>query len=460
MEPQKPFVCTLPDCGMSFTNEDHLHVHTKKHDMILQLGMEQKAAFVADQTPTPTRFIRNCEEVGLFQDLQSVNPFDEGFKRAMMDKQGVLSVESEPTSEDVLHTPHLVFPLEPGDTAQYTANNKQNITISRSSSDETGAVKEYETTTISKLTNKVTTISRVVSKPDVVDRVTDDVSIVRHENNVIKIHSNVEIRKDEIIDANKDVKSTKYVKKDAPPIMSQQSIDLVVDSLMNANSDKSSKNFKRKIETDESNKSGVEDDLEVIVRLPSGKNIRMKAVDEENKERNIKNDTKEKLKHIIASKNKVASPNTPVQLPCTTATLIPITIVTPKVMKKVPIPVLPIHMKKNDNRTESIPKKVNTNVVIYPKVPIAPLKPRIKVEDSHKSNLENRSAASKRYRERFKEKILRQEEENRQLKEKNKKLAAEKAALQYILTKHMKTCPNPDDIREFQNADKFILNEI
>lgn len=35
-----------------------------------------------DQTPTPTRFIRNCEEVGLFQDLQNVNPFDEQFSQA------------------------------------------------------------------------------------------------------------------------------------------------------------------------------------------------------------------------------------------------------------------------------------------------------------------------------------------------------------------------------------------
>lgn len=37
----------------------------------------------ADQTPTPTRFIRNCEEVGLFQDLQNVNPFEETFRRAV-----------------------------------------------------------------------------------------------------------------------------------------------------------------------------------------------------------------------------------------------------------------------------------------------------------------------------------------------------------------------------------------
>ena len=29
----------------------------------------------ADQTPTPTRFLRNCEEEGLFEDLE--NPFDQ-----------------------------------------------------------------------------------------------------------------------------------------------------------------------------------------------------------------------------------------------------------------------------------------------------------------------------------------------------------------------------------------------
>lgn len=50
MEPEKPFACSIPDCGMTFTNEDHLHVHTKKHDMALQLGMEQKAAFVGMST--------------------------------------------------------------------------------------------------------------------------------------------------------------------------------------------------------------------------------------------------------------------------------------------------------------------------------------------------------------------------------------------------------------------------
>ena len=30
----------------------------------------------ADQTPTPTRFLRNCEETGLFQELET-NPFEQ-----------------------------------------------------------------------------------------------------------------------------------------------------------------------------------------------------------------------------------------------------------------------------------------------------------------------------------------------------------------------------------------------
>ena len=36
----------------------------------------------ADLTPTPTRFIRIGEEVGLFQDLLKANPFDEQFRKA------------------------------------------------------------------------------------------------------------------------------------------------------------------------------------------------------------------------------------------------------------------------------------------------------------------------------------------------------------------------------------------
>jgi len=48
-------------------------------------GSQQQQSLLegfVDETPTPTRFFRNCEEVGLFQDLQNVNPFDEQFSKA------------------------------------------------------------------------------------------------------------------------------------------------------------------------------------------------------------------------------------------------------------------------------------------------------------------------------------------------------------------------------------------
>jgi len=43
-------------------------------------------AFAADQTPTPSKFLRNCEEMGLFHEL-SKNPFEEAFKKASEDSR-------------------------------------------------------------------------------------------------------------------------------------------------------------------------------------------------------------------------------------------------------------------------------------------------------------------------------------------------------------------------------------
>ncbi|KAJ8926105.1 hypothetical protein NQ315_009962 [Exocentrus adspersus] len=111
---EKPFVCSEKDCEMTFTNEDHLNCHQKKHDMMLNLGLAKND--VADQTPTPTRFIRNCEEVGLFQDLQNVcnvNPFDEFFKKAIeLARNGVTLEVPETNSDDTLHTPHILPHVE------------------------------------------------------------------------------------------------------------------------------------------------------------------------------------------------------------------------------------------------------------------------------------------------------------------------------------------------------------
>ncbi|KAH9494828.1 hypothetical protein Btru_017932 [Bulinus truncatus] len=87
MNDDKPFVCQVTDCGMRFTNEDHLNVHSKKHEMSLALissgqSSNSPAHHFLDQTPTPTKFLKNCEEIGLFQELSS-NPFDHAYKKAL-----------------------------------------------------------------------------------------------------------------------------------------------------------------------------------------------------------------------------------------------------------------------------------------------------------------------------------------------------------------------------------------
>ncbi|XP_035913149.1 cyclic AMP-dependent transcription factor ATF-7 [Anopheles stephensi] len=120
------FRCKIDGCKQSFTTELHCTAHTKKHDLSLNLEMPLKGPGVifADQTPTPTRLIGKCEEVGLFEDLQKVNPFDETFRRAvesgtssspsLTGDQTPLAVTQavaccRAAEGETLHTPH-IFP--------------------------------------------------------------------------------------------------------------------------------------------------------------------------------------------------------------------------------------------------------------------------------------------------------------------------------------------------------------
>ncbi|XP_052866027.1 cyclic AMP-dependent transcription factor ATF-2 [Anopheles cruzii] len=96
-----------------------------KHELSLNLEMpplKGTGGLFADQTPTPTRLIGKCEEVGLFEDLQKVNPFDETFRRAVESRASVgtpsteqppsageLTIPSRTADGETLHTPH-VFP--------------------------------------------------------------------------------------------------------------------------------------------------------------------------------------------------------------------------------------------------------------------------------------------------------------------------------------------------------------
>ncbi|XP_072510961.1 cyclic AMP-dependent transcription factor ATF-7 isoform X1 [Notamacropus eugenii] len=86
MGDDRPFVCNAPGCGQRFTNEDHLAVHKHKHEMTLKFGPARTdSVIIADQTPTPTRFLKNCEEVGLFNELAS--SFEQEFKKAADDDE-------------------------------------------------------------------------------------------------------------------------------------------------------------------------------------------------------------------------------------------------------------------------------------------------------------------------------------------------------------------------------------
>uniref|UniRef100_A0A3B3BDM8 Cyclic AMP-dependent transcription factor ATF-2 n=1 Tax=Oryzias melastigma TaxID=30732 RepID=A0A3B3BDM8_ORYME len=101
MSDDKPFQCTAPGCGQRFTNEDHLAVHRHKHEMTLKFGPARtENIIIADQTPTPTRFLKNCEEVGLFNELAS--PFDHDFKKAAEDDLKKLPLDLSPLATPVI----------------------------------------------------------------------------------------------------------------------------------------------------------------------------------------------------------------------------------------------------------------------------------------------------------------------------------------------------------------------
>ncbi|XP_029299283.1 cyclic AMP-responsive element-binding protein 5-like isoform X2 [Cottoperca gobio] len=53
-----------------FQLEEHLVIHRRKHEMSLKFSSIKADTAFTDQTPTPTRFLQNCEEVGLFKEIE------------------------------------------------------------------------------------------------------------------------------------------------------------------------------------------------------------------------------------------------------------------------------------------------------------------------------------------------------------------------------------------------------
>lgn len=66
----RPYVCSAPGCSQRFQLEEHLSIHRHKHEMTLKFcSIKTDAAFTGD-TPTPTKFLQNCDEVGLFKEIE------------------------------------------------------------------------------------------------------------------------------------------------------------------------------------------------------------------------------------------------------------------------------------------------------------------------------------------------------------------------------------------------------
>lgn len=84
------------------------------------------------KTPTPTRtvdrLLRNCDAIGLFDELKHVNPFDETFRKAVENKDALPS--NAPlkgltlTPEDELNTPQYPTLLKEGTRSVEKATNK------------------------------------------------------------------------------------------------------------------------------------------------------------------------------------------------------------------------------------------------------------------------------------------------------------------------------------------------
>ncbi|KAG7501036.1 cyclic AMP-responsive element-binding protein 5-like isoform X1 [Solea senegalensis] len=66
----RPYVCSAPGCSQRFQLEEHLLIHRHKHEMTLKFSSIKADTAFTDQTPTPTRFLQNCEEVGLFKEIE------------------------------------------------------------------------------------------------------------------------------------------------------------------------------------------------------------------------------------------------------------------------------------------------------------------------------------------------------------------------------------------------------
>ncbi|XP_067147665.1 cyclic AMP-responsive element-binding protein 5 isoform X2 [Apteryx mantelli] len=95
LEQERPFVCSAPGCSQRFPTEDHLMIHRHKHEMTLKFPSIKTDNMLSDQTPTPTRFLKNCEEVGLFNDIDC--SLEQEFRKAQEEENNKRNISMHNT---------------------------------------------------------------------------------------------------------------------------------------------------------------------------------------------------------------------------------------------------------------------------------------------------------------------------------------------------------------------------
>ncbi|XP_077446719.1 cyclic AMP-responsive element-binding protein 5-like isoform X4 [Stigmatopora argus] len=137
----KPFGCEAPGCSQSFQFEEHLIMHRQKHQMTLRF-LSSKTTFT-DETPTPTRFLQNCEEVGLFQEieeefLQEQEKEKEESKQAVS-RNGPSCMNQHQVKGQVHHPPLHHLPPQPQPPPSCSLASRRSISSTQSGSADSRA---------------------------------------------------------------------------------------------------------------------------------------------------------------------------------------------------------------------------------------------------------------------------------------------------------------------------------
>ncbi|MGH0161435.1 UNVERIFIED_CONTAM: hypothetical protein FKN15_064023 [Acipenser sinensis] len=90
LEQERPFVCNAPGCS--------------QYDWCLALGFHcWKPEDWSDQTPTPTRFLKNCEEVGIFNELDC--SIEQEFRKAQEEEDNKRNISMHGSAGPSSHQP-------------------------------------------------------------------------------------------------------------------------------------------------------------------------------------------------------------------------------------------------------------------------------------------------------------------------------------------------------------------